>query len=128
MIFKRLRAIQAKCDELSFSIRGKDFCQLSEAELLAHECFHLGKLIGKISNVCEAQDHGRVASREQLKQEVIPDLIIYAMRFANLYDVDVDNVFLERLAFVLDKHHATDVLSRAALLSEVKEFLAATEK
>jgi hypothetical protein len=125
MIFANLRSLQQRCDQLSFSIHGKHVGELSEAEILAHKCFHLGKALGKVSTVCEAADHGSACSTEKIVQEVVPDLIIYAMQLANLYDVDLDSLFVERIEHVLHKHPDDGVgnIKKNALIADLMKLL-----
>jgi hypothetical protein len=123
MLFKSLRALQRQCDELSFSINGKKFHNVTEAELLAHQCFHLGKLVGKVAAVCEAREHGTQSTTDQIKREVIPDLIIYALQLANLYDVDIDSGLVERMRFVLNKIDFDGSDSKTNMLQSLKAIL-----
>jgi hypothetical protein len=123
MLFRALRALQRQCDELSFAINGRRFRNVTEAELLAHECFHLGKLVGKVSAVCEARQHGYPVTTDQIKHEVVPDLIIYALQLANLYDVDLDYELAERLSFVLKKIDSNDATDKADILRSLKAIL-----
>lgn len=126
MTFKTLCSLQRRCDELSYSIHGKRLADLSETEILAHTCLHLGKLLGKIATVCESADHGGSQSRQPIKEEVVPDLVVYALQLANLYDIDLDATFADRINFVLCKHpdHCIDAASNGSLLADLRGLLA----
>lgn len=110
---------------MSFSIHGKRFSDLSDVEILRHKNFHLGKLLGKVANICEALDHQEDRSIEPITREVIPDLIIYALQLANLYHVDLDHAFNERIAYVLGKHpgDSNETADFRALLGELSDAL-----
>jgi hypothetical protein len=125
MLFDALCSIQKRCDELSFSIHGKRFAELTEQELLSHKCFHLGKAVGKLSTVCEIADHGETPPTALLTEEVIPDLIIYALQLANLYNLNLDEIFVRRMGYVLAKHKNDDAptASEVALMSDLNRLL-----
>jgi NTP pyrophosphatase (non-canonical NTP hydrolase) len=63
----------------------------------AHIVFHMTKMLGKIGSQCEKVDHGFNADEDLIKNEVIPDLLYYALSLSNIYDVDLEEVFLNRL-------------------------------
>ena len=62
-----------------------------------HIVLHLAKLLGKIGGVSEKRDHGFEVDKDIIKKEVIPDLLYYALSLSDIYDVDLEKVFLERL-------------------------------
>jgi hypothetical protein len=62
-----------------------------------HSTLHLGKLIGKISAYCEVADHGEIPDDKLLIEEVIPDLLFFAARIANNEDLDLEEVFQNRV-------------------------------
>lgn len=65
-------------------------------ETTRHSTLHLGKLLGKISTYCEAIEHDGDPSPQQLHQEVIPDLLIFAARLANNEGMDLTDAFTTR--------------------------------
>ena len=65
-------------------------------ETIRHSSHHIGKLMGKIAGYCEESEHGELASTKQLDEEVIPDLLIYAVRLANDRGLTLDQVFEKR--------------------------------
>lgn len=58
---------------------------------------HMGKLIGKLNTYCEAKEHNANPSQDQLKNEVTPDLLFYALQLSNLLSVELEKQYLERL-------------------------------
>ena len=62
-----------------------------------HISLHLGKLLGKISEVTERREHDFEPDLSLLKKEVIPDLLIYALQLSNLYKINLQNAFFQRL-------------------------------
>lgn len=68
-----------------------------EAGKFRHITLHLGKLLGKISTVAERREHRLDPDLVQIKEEVIPDLLYYALCLADLYDVDLEEAFIKRL-------------------------------
>lgn len=61
-----------------------------------HITLHLAKLLGKIGEVTERWDHGFNPDEDKIKEEVIPDLLIYAMQLAYLWDVDLESAYFKR--------------------------------
>jgi NTP pyrophosphatase (non-canonical NTP hydrolase) len=62
-----------------------------------HITQHIAKLIGKLGAVTEKWEHGFEADTTQLKEEVIPDLLYYALNLAHAHEVDLEKAFLHRL-------------------------------
>jgi hypothetical protein len=98
-----LKELQRKIDLDSFRIKDKCYSELEAIDILKHNCFHLVNLAAKVSSVCEKEEHSIDVSKQQIINEVIPDLIIYALQFANIFDVDLDNKYQERIEFVKTK-------------------------
>ena len=70
----------------------------SELEKIRHITLHVGKLLGKLATYCERQEHGENYSPDQIRDEVVPDLVVYASQLANLLDVeDIGDKYLSRL-------------------------------
>jgi len=62
-----------------------------------HILFHLQKLVGKVSGYVEQREHKVDVSTDQLKSEVIPDLLGYALQLGNLFEADVEELYRQRL-------------------------------
>ncbi len=76
---------------------GKYFEIHQDFEKLRHTVLHLMKTTGKFAAYCEAKEHGKEPDASQLVNETIPDLLIYALQIANLYNVDLGEKYDERL-------------------------------
>lgn len=76
----------------------KDYWVAPKGKIKAtrHITIHLGKLLGKISGVVHDWDHGFEASDKKIKEEVVPDLLIYAMHLALIYDIDLAEAYFKR--------------------------------
>lgn len=68
-----------------------------EDEQTRHIVLHLTKLIGKIGAISEKREHNFEADKSIIKIEVIPDLLYYALSLSEIYGVDLEKAFLERL-------------------------------
>jgi hypothetical protein len=65
-------------------------------ETTEHQLSHVGKLVGKLATYVEACQHGEHPAADQLIDEVIPDLFIYALREANNQGNSLEEMFLKR--------------------------------
>lgn len=63
-----------------------------------HVDLHLGKLLGKISSYVEPGEHGALPSDRIIKEEVIPDLLFWALHLANTYELNLEQSYQARLA------------------------------
>lgn len=81
---------------------------LAIPEQIKHITLHMGKLLGKLSTYCEKIDHNIDFSDEQIRNEVIPDLLMHALRLSNLLEEDLEELYknrLENVKEVLDKEY-----------------------
>lgn len=62
-----------------------------------HTVLHLTRLISKIGSYSEQRDHGLPASTQQIEEEVIPDLLYWALALSTSFGVDLEEAFLARL-------------------------------
>ena len=62
-----------------------------------HINLHLSKLMGKIGEVTERREHSLDRDTTILKEEVIPDLLYFALSLAEIHDVNLQEAFFERL-------------------------------
>lgn len=69
----------------------------SRERMAAHNVHHAVKTVGKLSAVFEAVDHGQMLDLETIK-EMSADLLSEALRFANLYDFDLEEELRHRVA------------------------------
>lgn len=89
---------------------------VDELSCVRHVTLHLGKLLGKLSTVVEIKEHGNEASSDVIRNEVVPDLFFWALHLANRYNLDLEQVYLDRLAInkkrieaARKEHHNTAV-------------------
>jgi len=91
-----LQKKQAEFDKTYFS-------QYNEPafEKIRHITLHIGKLLGKLSGYCEATEHKDEhqgdAKLEQVKDEVVPDLLVYALQLSNILNLKLEEEYLKRL-------------------------------
>jgi len=62
-----------------------------------HITLHMAKLMGKLGTVTEGWEHNFEMDLTQLKTEVIPDLLYYAIALAKVHGVNLEEAFLNRL-------------------------------
>lgn len=93
MNLKELQKVQKKFDEEFLTYPNNQ----NEIEKIRHLTLHLGKLLGKISTFCEASEHNRHTNKNQIKNEVMPDLLFYSLQLANLYHLDLEKYYIKRL-------------------------------
>ena len=99
----QLQDSQKVVDERSFQLGDYSFDQLGLAQIVRHDLFHLVKLTGKIAQFCHELDHGFSPSTDQLAEEVVPDLLIYALQISNALGVDLDELYQKRIRDVEPK-------------------------
>lgn len=66
-------------------------------EQFRHLVLHIGKLMGKISDIAERREHNLSPDTKIVKAEVVPDLLFYAQQLAKLLDTDLQTAYLARL-------------------------------
>jgi len=66
-------------------------------EKVRHTSLHLAKLLGKLAGYCEKMEEGVSMGSEQLENEVIPDLIVYALWLAREFNINPDEAYLKRM-------------------------------
>ncbi len=59
----------------------------SEQEKIRHITLHMWMIMGKLSLYCERQEHKKKLSKEIIKDEVVPELLLYTLQLSNLYDI-----------------------------------------
>lgn len=95
MDIKDLQKLQASMDEKYWDHEGD-----SDMENIRHVTLHLTKLIGKMATYCEAAEHDKNPSSDQIKNECIPDLLMHSLRLANILNVDVKELYDGRLEHI----------------------------
>jgi hypothetical protein len=80
---------EAQENQREFDERYWDVGTADSYAKLQHITFHLGIAIGKLSRYCERHEHGSESDAAVVRDEVTPDLLIYALQLANLTRVDL---------------------------------------
>jgi NTP pyrophosphatase (non-canonical NTP hydrolase) len=62
-----------------------------------HILLHMTKLLGKLGTVVEKWEHGLEIDEKVIAEEIVPDLLIYALMLARDENIDLEKVFIERL-------------------------------
>lgn len=92
MTTKEIQNIQKEYDLLYWQHNNSEF------EKIRHITLHMGKLLGKLSGYCENQEHStNTEDKEQIKKEIIPDLVFYAAQLSNVLDLDLGESYNQRI-------------------------------
>ena len=101
-MLNELKAINRDVDTRSYFVKEKSFGQLQPMEVLRHNICHLVNLLAKLASAADGPRFGNlVADRfcpDAIVTEVIPDLIIYALQFGEVLDVDIDGMMARLLS------------------------------
>lgn len=92
MTTKKLQQKQANHDASYWDHDG-----FSTFENIRHLTLHVGKLAGKLSAYCEAKEHKKGYPDDQIKNEVIPDLLSYALQLSNWLGEDLSKLYAKRI-------------------------------
>ncbi len=55
------------------------------------------KLVGRLGAIAEPREHGLPVDLAPMKEQIIPDLLYYALSLASAHQVDLEEGFLARL-------------------------------
>jgi len=91
-----LQKVQRKHDEKFHH----DVMSWGRSKQIEHCAFHLSKLAGLFSTYCEKIHHGESYDVSRLTSDRVPDLMIFALKLANIFDLDLEQVYLKRLKAV----------------------------
>lgn len=72
----------------------------TQFEKIRHITLHLTSTLGKMAKYCEIKEHENIPSdtiANQLEHEVIPDLLIHSLQLANIFNLDLNGEYFERL-------------------------------
>ena|SRR2546427_8037639 len=78
----------------------KDVMSWDKSKQIEHCAFHLAKIAGLFSTYCEKVHHGELYEIDKLVSDRIPDLLIFALKFANIFDQDLEEIYLKRIRSV----------------------------
>jgi hypothetical protein len=98
MDLQELQKIQADYDTHYWEV------DQSDMEKIRHITLHVGKLMGKLASYCEVAEHGKELPTDQIQNEVIPDLMVYAAQLANIFDLKLENQYTARLEGKKQRH------------------------
>jgi hypothetical protein len=79
-------------DERHWDIEDDDFHKIR------HITLHLTVLLGKLGRYCERIEHGAPTDARIVVDEVTPDLLIYGLQLANIFDSNLEDLYRARLA------------------------------
>ena len=87
---------------------------------IRHTYAHLGKLIGRLADyVHDMEECPQNVSREDIKEKVIPDLLVYSAWLANEFGVDMEKAYLHRFIGNLKRLYSDKIpLEELQLLEE----------
>jgi hypothetical protein len=91
MTLIELQQLQEKFDAENWQLNS------DELEKLRHITLHTAVLLGKLGRYCERQEHSLDSDKAIVVEEVIPDLLIYALQLANLTGENLENLYHRRL-------------------------------
>jgi hypothetical protein len=91
-----LMETQADFDREHFTIQG------TVEQKRRHICLHVMKLAGKVATAEERADHGD-GDFQMVIDEVIPDLLVFAAQLSTIFDVDLPQLYEERLSTVAQR-------------------------
>ena len=71
-----------------------------KSKQIEHCVFHLTKIAGLFSTYCEKMHHGELYDVDKLIAERIPDIEIFALKLANIFDQNLEDIYLKRIKAV----------------------------
>jgi hypothetical protein len=75
-----------------------------------HTYAHMGKLIGRLADyIHDMEEHAENVSEEDIKNKVIPDLLVYSAWLAEEFKVDMEETYLTRFIGNLKRLYADKV-------------------
>jgi|SRR5207253_6936735 len=78
----------------------KDVMSWEKSKQIEHCAFHLSKIAGLFSTYCEKMHHGEPYDVDKLVSDRIPDILIFALKFANTFDQNLEEIYLKRIKAV----------------------------
>ncbi len=71
-----------------------------------HTYAYMGKLLGRLATYVESREEGHPISSNEIREKVIPDLLIYSAWLAGVFDVDMQGVYLKRIVGNIKRLHS----------------------
>jgi len=75
-------------------------------EKIRHTALHLMKTVAKVARYAERREHGKECSTEELANEVVPDLLVYASWLAGETNSDLSNTYFKRMVYNIERFYA----------------------
>lgn len=89
MTTKEIQKIQAEYDQLYWQHNTPEF------EKIRHIIVHISKLLVKLAEYCEKTEHRDIIDKSKIKEQVIPDLVLYSAQLSNLLELDLGDSYLK---------------------------------
>ncbi len=99
--------------------------ELEGFDKVRHTYSHMGKLFGRLAEYVQMIEDGhKEFSPEQIKEKVIPDLLVYSIWLAEEFGVNVEEAYLKRVVGNIKRLHQ-DKISQKELdkLEEYESYL-----
>jgi len=75
----------------------RDVMSWDKSKQVEHCAFHLTKIAGLFSTYCEKMHHGEKYDVDKLVSDMIPDILVFALKFANMFDQNLEEIYLKRI-------------------------------
>ncbi len=92
MQLRELQEFQRSHDEKFHA----DVMSFDRAKQIEHSTFHLAKLAGLFGTYCEKMHHEEEFDIGLLRTR-IPDILVFALKLGNLFDIDLERAYLDRI-------------------------------
>lgn len=87
-----------------------------------HTYVHMGKLFGRLAEyVQEIEDGNKEFSSEQIREKVIPDLLVYSAWLAEQFNVSMEKAYLQRILGNIKRLHSDKISPEE--LQELEEYI-----
>lgn len=104
LTIKDLQELQETYDKRFISSRFSGF------RMVEHTYAHIGKLMGRLATYIEAYQEGEKPSPEDIKNKIIPDLLVYSAWLAEIFGVDIEQAYLTRILGNIKRLYSDQVL------------------
>jgi len=82
----------------------------TDFDKVRHTYAHMGTLIGRLGKYVQmVEDGDKDFSPEEIKEKVIPDLLVYSAWLANEFGVNIEEVYLRRLLGNIQRLHSSKI-------------------
>ncbi len=96
--------------------------EFKEFDKVRHTYAHMGKLLGRLAEYVQMVEDGHPDfSTKDIKEKVIPDLLVYSVWLSKEFDVNIEEEYLKRIVGNIERLHKDKVSSEE--LQELKEYI-----